>query len=155
MVAFLSGYLTILGTAWRAIRADGITLILPSLPPQGHVPALVSHQLGNAFTNSNVYDLWLRFGTVFGLVAPTALLGRYLLLGDKQLEAARLCARPLFLLCCQAASESISRRAMVRQLMIAKQLSCLPSCDRIIRPSDSVPDSEGPAPDSYTCSYCL
>lgn len=113
MVAFLSGYVTILGVASRVMRSDGITPILPSLPPQGHVPALVSNPLGNAFTNSDLYDLWLRFGTVSSVLAPLALLGQYLLDGDKQLEAAKLCARPVFLLCSQAVTESICRRVMV------------------------------------------
>jgi len=113
VVAFLSGYMTILGVASRVMRSDGVTPILPSLPPQGHVPALVSNPLGNAFTNSDVYDLWLGFGTVVSVLAPIALLGRCLFIGDKQLEAAKYCARPVFLLCCQAVSESISRRVMV------------------------------------------
>lgn len=113
IVSFLSGYLTILGMVSRAVRSDGITPVLPSLPPQGHVPALVSNPLGNAFTESNVYDLWLRFGTVVSGVAPLALLIQYLFVGNQQLEAAKFCARPVFILCCQAVSESISRKVMV------------------------------------------
>jgi hypothetical protein len=113
VVAFLSGYLSILSTVSRSMRSDGVTPILPSLPPQGHVPALVSNPLGNAFTNSDGYDLWLKFGTSVSVVAPIALLGRYLLFQNKQAELAKYCARPVFLLCCQAVSESISRKVMV------------------------------------------
>ncbi len=113
IVSFLSGYFSILGVASRALRSDGITPVLPSLPPQGHVPALVSNPLNNAFTQSSAYDIWLRFGTAISVVAPFVLLTRYLLFENKQLEAANFCARPLFLLCCQAVSESVVRRVMV------------------------------------------
>lgn len=113
IVSFLSGYFSILGVASRALRSDGITPVLPSLPPQGHVPALVSNPLNNAFTQSSAYDIWLRFGTAISMVAPFVLLTRYLLFENKQLEAASFCARPLFLLCCQAVSESVVRRVMV------------------------------------------
>ena len=116
VTCFLSGYLSILGVASRYVRSDGVTPVLPSLPPQGHVPALVSNPLGTAFTNSDSYDMWLKFGTVVSGLAPLALLGRYLLFQDKQLEAAKFCARPVFLLCCQAVSESVSRRVMVSRL---------------------------------------
>jgi hypothetical protein len=112
IVSFLSGYFSILGVASRALRSDGITPVLPSLPPQGHVPALVSNPLNNAFTQSSAYDIWLRFGTAISVVAPFVLLTRYLLFENKQLEAANFCARPLFLLCCQAVSESVVRRVM-------------------------------------------
>lgn len=114
VVVFLSGYMSILGVASRVLRSDGITPVLPSLPPQGHVPALISNPLGNAFTNSNVYDVWLKFGFVLSVAAPVAMLGRYLFVGEKEVEAVKFCARPLFLLCCQAVSEGISRRVMVR-----------------------------------------
>ena len=117
IVSFLSGYFAILGVASRAVRSDGITPVLPSLPPQGHVPALVSNPLNLAFTQSSAYDIWLRFGTAISMVAPFALLTRYLLVGNKQLEAAKFCARPVFLLCCQAVCESIFRRVMVSKIL--------------------------------------
>ena len=120
VVVFLSGYLTILGMASRVVRSDGVTPSLPSLPPQGHVPVLVSNPLGNAFTNSDAYDLWLRFGSVSTVLAPIALLGWYVFLDIKHIEAAKFCARPAFLLCCQAVSESISRKVMVSPRMEAR-----------------------------------
>lgn len=127
VVAFLSGYLIILGSVARSTRTDGVTPILPSLPPQGHVPALVSNPLGNAFTNSDGYDLWLKFGTAVSVMAPISLLGRYLLSQNDQMELAKFCARPVFLLCCQAVSESISRRVMVSANSAPRSCSCFVS----------------------------
>ena len=149
IVAFLSGYLTILGLASRAMRADGITPMLPSLPPQGHVPALVSNPLGNAFTNSNIYDLWLKFGTVFGVIAPTALLGMYLLVRRQAARCCQiLCSVSIFtvLPSCQWGNIAESHG----ESLIAKFLA-VPNHSS----SYSLSVSEGPTSDSHTCSYCL
>lgn len=110
LVSFLTGYFGILQVAALVVRQDGITPVLPALPPQGHVPTLVSNPLGPGFTYSIPYDRWLKLGVVIGLLAPILFSGRYAL--DHQMAAARVCARPIFILCCQALSEAVSRRVM-------------------------------------------
>lgn len=111
LVTFLTGYFCILGLRSRSLRVEGgVTPIMPTLPPQGHVPTLVSNPLGQSFTNSRVYDLWLKLGILVGLLGPMALCLRYTVGGST--AAARLCARPLFFLCWQAVSEGVSRRVM-------------------------------------------
>lgn len=129
--AFWSGYLSILNIAARGVRSDGVTPVLPSLPPQGHVPALVANPLGNAFTNSHAYDIWLQSGTTISVIGPILLLLKYFLSQEKQVEAATLCARPVFLLCCQAVSESISRKVMVSSSDVwidCNLIVCLSTC---------------------------
>jgi hypothetical protein len=110
LVTFLTGYVGILHIMAQSLRADAITPTLPALPPQGHVPTLVSNPLGHRFTYSVNYDRWLKLGVWVGLLGPVLLLVKYAL--DRQLAPAQACARPLFFLCCQALSEAISRRIM-------------------------------------------
>jgi hypothetical protein len=112
LVSFLTGYFIILGLVARSTRENSEAPTLPAIPPQGHVPAMVSNPLGTGFLYSKVYDLWLKLGVVTGLVGPLLLMGRYLYVQDNMV-AARLCASPIFLLCCQAISEASSRRVMV------------------------------------------
>lgn len=108
LVTFLSGYFLILGMIARSPRADGVTPMLPSLPPQGHVPVSVSNPLGYALTYSTTYDRFLKLGVLVGVLAPVLACLRYTL--DHQTAAASAVARPIFLLCAQALSESTSRR---------------------------------------------
>lgn len=111
----IGGYLTVLHFLAKAPRSDGVTPHVPALPPQGHVPDLVLNPLGVFFTKSKEYDSWLKAGTVLSLLAPVAAIAKYTLMSsNNQMAAARACARPLFLLCCQAVVESISRGVMVR-----------------------------------------
>lgn len=118
LVSFLTGYFVILFLWARSLRRDGITPVMPSLPPQGHVPHLVSNPLGAALTTySPAYDIWLRVGAVLGLLAPVTLTLRYAVFTN-QLDCARACARPLFFVCCQAISEAVSRRFLVRTLYL-------------------------------------
>jgi len=109
-VIAITGYWTILQRYAQSTRADGLTPALPALPPQGHVPDLVSNPLGISFTNSNDYDQWLKMSALLSLVLPIGLIVKHL--AEQQLLAAKLFAGPLFLLCCQAMSESIARKTM-------------------------------------------
>lgn len=111
VVTAITGYWTILLRLSQSTRLDGKTPTLPALPPHGHVPTLVSNPLGNPFTNSEMYDQWLKTSVVLSLVLPIGLIMNQLT--RKQFPAARLFARPLFYLCCQAISESVARKAMV------------------------------------------
>ena len=63
-------------------------------------------------TLSRTYDLWLKLGVLVGLVGPIALLTKYIFV-QKEMVAARICAQSIFLLCCQAISEAVSRKVMV------------------------------------------
>lgn len=108
LVSFLSGYFVLLAVLSKSVRRDGVTPLLPALPPQGHVPLLVRHPLGPSFAYSILYDRWLKLGVGLGLIAPLLLGVHYGLSG--QHNAAQLVFRPLFGLCCQAVSEAFSRR---------------------------------------------
>eukprot|EP00980_Cylindrotheca_fusiformis_P001648 scaffold374_cov124-Cylindrotheca_fusiformis.AAC.7 len=114
VVSCISFYLIVLGMIARSPRENSDAPILPSVPPQGHVPAMVSNPLGMGIKDSLLYDSWLKIGVIIGLIGPVLLLAR-LILVEKDFLAARVCARPTFLLCCQAISEALSRRAMVRR----------------------------------------
>jgi hypothetical protein len=111
LVSFLTGYFLIIGMLARSVRMDNVTPVLPSLPPQGHVPTLVSNPLGYNFTYSKQYDLFLKCGVLVGLVAPILACLRYTL--QHQTVQAQACARPIFFLCFQAISEAISRSRRV------------------------------------------
>ena len=118
LVSFLTGYFVILFLWARSLRRDGLTPVMPSLPPQGHVPHLVSNPLGAALTTySPAYEMWLRVGAVLGLLAPVTLTLRYAVFTN-QMDCARACARPLFFVCCQAISEAVSRRFLVGTLLL-------------------------------------
>ena len=106
-------YVAVLEYFARSVRGDGITPILPSLPPQGHVPDLVASPLGYSFSNSDDYDTWLRSGVFLSLFLPIATIARYMVGSNQQVDLARACARPLFLLCIQGLTESMTRRVMV------------------------------------------
>ena len=98
-----------------AASSAGALAELPALPPQGHVPSLVSNPLGTVLTNSSAYRTWLRIGAVLGLLLPLGALACYTgLLGAARGNpaAATAAARPVFLLCCQAATEATSRRLL-------------------------------------------
>jgi len=118
----ISGYLFLLNVWARSPREDGETPILPSLPPQGHVPDLILNPLGISFTNSKAYDSWLKAGAMISLFAPLVIIARHRFLMPPptalNIIEARACARPLFLLCCQALVEVISRHFMVRQFLV-------------------------------------
>ena len=120
-----SGYLTLL-YKWSKSTPDQVLILsniptlsytnnkrvlMPSLPPQGHVPSLIANPLGHMLTDSPIYRTWLRTGAIVGLLAPLGWVGWYIIRGNR--DAARLCASPVFLLCCQALSEAAARRSSV------------------------------------------
>jgi hypothetical protein len=113
VVVCITFYLTFLGMIARSPREYSDAPILPAMPPQGHVPAMVSNPLGIGILHSRLYDAWLKLGVIIGLVGPMLLLTHYVLF-ENNVMAARVCSRPTFLLCCQAISESFSRKVMVR-----------------------------------------
>ena len=82
---------------------------MQSLPPQGHVPSLVSNPLGYSFTNSNIYRIWLKLGAIGGAILPLFAVF-YHMLREKNVFAAKLVAQPLFLISCQAITETISKQ---------------------------------------------
>ena len=113
LVTFLSGYFILL-TRWsHSLRPDGRTPILPALPPQGHVPALVVNPLGHDLMYSVTYDRWLKAGVILGCLAPVLACAKYATMAATVPDAAvaaSVCARPIFFGCCQAVTESLSRR---------------------------------------------
>lgn len=116
LVSFLTAYGIILGQVARQPRETSGAPILPAMPPQGHVPTMVSNPLGMGIMYSRLYDLWLKTGVLIGLVGPVVQI-MYYLFGSKtsnMIAAARIVSPPIFLLCCQAISEAFSRKIMVR-----------------------------------------
>jgi hypothetical protein len=116
--ACLTAYITVLGMVAQSTARDFADTtgtaapILPAIPPQGHVPTILIHPLGRRMEESRLYDTWLKLGVAVGMVGPVVLLMRYSLAHD--VDAARFCARPLFLLCCQVVTEAIcSKRITV------------------------------------------
>lgn len=110
-VAILTTYYIILNMVARSPREGGLAPIMPATPPQGHVPMMVSNPLGIGTLYSTTYDIWLKVGIVLGLVAPLIQVADYIFRRN-DIDAARICARPIFWLCCQAMSEVFSRQVM-------------------------------------------
>jgi hypothetical protein len=110
LVTFLSGYFCLLANWSNLASRTGIPS-LPALPPQGHVPVQISNPLGYHLSQSPIYDKWLKLGIFLGLFAPVLWIYHHTY-GGGCLDAA-LAGRPLFLLCCQAISESLSRRQLI------------------------------------------
>ena len=111
-VASFTTYYMILQMIARSPRDGGMAPIMPAVPPQGHVPIMVSNPLGIGTLYSAAYERWLQLGIALGFVAPVIQLVHQVFRAN-DIDAARLCARPIFLLCCQALSEAYSRRVMV------------------------------------------
>jgi hypothetical protein len=122
VVACLSTYFIVLNMAAQSTRDLTGAPILPATPPQGHVPYIVANPLGRRTEESVWYDAWLKVGVVVGLLGPLAILFKSFLAikfggaangTGMAIETTRMYARPLFLLCCQIATEAISRRSLV------------------------------------------
>ena len=119
LVATWTAYFTMLNMLARSVREDG-TPTLPAVPIQGHIPKIISDPLGKRFERSSTYRRWLKLGVLLGLIGPLAwlLLSTFMrrLQGAAsiELEAARVVARPLFLMCCQVVTEAISKQKLVR-----------------------------------------
>jgi hypothetical protein len=116
LLSFFTGYLSILHLLSRSTRScDGVTPVLPALPPQGHVPIHVSNPLGSELsTYSRVYDRWLKLGIGLGLLAPLGMLiyqcGMSIVHHNSDLlQGIHIVARSLILLCAQAITESSCR----------------------------------------------
>lgn len=119
LVSFITGYVSLLTMLAKSVRSDGLTPVLPALPPQGHVPRLVSNPLGYELSHSNAYKYWLNLGMVMGIVGPVLLLSvDYLKVGITDAMAFSLIARPLLLLACQAITESFVVRRITTPLPI-------------------------------------
>jgi hypothetical protein len=127
VVACLSTYFIILNMAAQSSRDWTSAPIMPSIPPQGHVPTIVSHPLGRRMDQSMWYNAWLKLGVLLGLLGPWTILFRSFVaikmggFGSSSSSVAgmavgtcRVYARPLFLLCCQFVTETLFRRSLVR-----------------------------------------
>ena len=86
---------------------------MPALPPQGHVPSLLANPLGYSLTESYIYRLWLITGAIFGLIIPLGSIMFQVLIRRQRDTTALLCAGPVFLICCQAWTESVFRQLAV------------------------------------------
>jgi hypothetical protein len=108
----ISSYLAVLYQFSRSANPNSTSprkqIQMPALPPQGHVPSILANPLGHTLTESHSYRTWLLSGAILGLVLPLVSIGYYLFMSQR--EAAMLCASPVFLICCQAWTESVLRR---------------------------------------------
>lgn len=122
LVACFSAYLIMLGMVARSPRQNGKAPMLPAIPPQGHVPFLVSNPMGMSAFHSRIYDAWLKLGVLVSLVGPAAYLLRAAISKDSAsaMAAALPCGQATFLLCVQAISESVARRVMVRVVLYSQ-----------------------------------
>ncbi|GKZ01397.1 hypothetical protein MPSEU_001090500 [Mayamaea pseudoterrestris] len=104
LAACLTGYLCLLHRLSQQPQTTSGAPRLPALPPQGHVPHMLSNPLGFSLAYSVWYDRWLRAGVLLGLVAPLAVVAQCTV--GKRYATASLAARPLFFLSLQAVMES-------------------------------------------------
>mmetsp|Transcript_24703 Transcript_24703/g.51083 ORF Transcript_24703/g.51083 Transcript_24703/m.51083 type:complete len:420 (+) Transcript_24703:1632-2891(+) len=117
LVACWTAYFVVLNSTAQSPRDMNTGApVLPSVPPQGHVPSILSNPMGVRFERSTTYRRWLKLGAVLGLVGPLA----WLLVATAttaaavvDIEAARVVARPVFLLCCQMTTEAIAKRNLI------------------------------------------
>lgn len=103
-----STYLILL-TRINVAMAKNKSVVVPSLPPLGHIPSLVANPLGQGFTNSPTYRLWLRMGVVGSVFLPLISL-LWCLVGSRDSVAASFVAKPLYLICFQSVSEVIAKK---------------------------------------------
>ena len=109
-VVFMSGYLIALGLLSSSPKSvENMNPILWSMPPQGHVPSLLSNPLGS-IGNSQNYFSWLRIGVVFGYVTPFIYLFQTILAGHKHLS--ETIASNIFLMSCQIMTEGMARKVL-------------------------------------------
>jgi len=119
-VVFLTAYITGLGFIGASSKTiSGVnrdnSIIPPrllSIPPQGHIPYLLSNPSGALLLNSGKYQVWLRFGVYFGLVGPLMSIIWYRF-RIRDIVVASLVAKSAFLLCCQITTETFSNRILL------------------------------------------
>jgi len=105
-------------------------VVMPSLPPQGHVPFLWTNPLGLTITNSTFYQIWIQIGAVIGFLAPlTCMTWNLLSRSIRKVNyfppsSMRLCGSPLFLLGCQVFSEAVAKRFLVSYGIITRKEDC-------------------------------
>jgi hypothetical protein len=111
-VSFISGYLTFLHVLSSTSKSDQNKRlpVLSALPPQGHVPTLISNPLGTMISDSRAYSNWLLIGMVLGYIAPILFIG-YHYLFTKQLQLVYLISRTVFVLSCQISTEALAKRS--------------------------------------------
>ena len=118
LVASWTAYFTILKMVAQSER-DGGAPVLPTIPPQGHVPMILEHPLGMRFERSSTYRRWLKLGALVGVIGPLAWLLSVMLLPALrgvpgiELETSRVVARPLFIMSCQMITEVITKQNLV------------------------------------------
>jgi predicted RNA-binding protein YlqC (UPF0109 family) len=109
-VVFISGYLIALALLASSPKSvDNMNPIVWSVPPQGHVPSLLSNPLG-MIGNNQSYFTWLRIGEVFGYITPFLYLFKTVLAGHKHLS--ETIASNVFLISCQIMTEEMSRKVL-------------------------------------------
>ena len=111
-VIFISGYLTFLHVLSSTSKSDQNKKlpVLSALPPQGHVPTLISNPLGTMVSDSRVYSIWLLIGVIFGYIAPIVSIGYHYVV-TKQEQLASLISRTIFVLSCQISTEALAKRS--------------------------------------------
>lgn len=111
-VSFVSGYLTFLHVLSSTSKTDQNKRlpVLSALPPQGHVPTLISNPLGTMISDSRAYSNWLLIGMILGYIAPILSIG-YHYLFTKELQLVYLISRTVFVLSCQISTEAIAKRS--------------------------------------------
>lgn len=111
-VIFMTGYLTFLHVLSSTSKTDQNKRlpVLSALPPQGHVPTLISNPLGTMISDSRAYSNWLLIGVIFGYIAPIVSIGYHYLV-TKQVELASFISRTIFVLSCQISTEALAKRS--------------------------------------------
>jgi len=123
LIACWTTYFIILNMTAKSARNSTGTPIMPALPPQEHVPFLISNPLGTLLARSVSYRRWLNAGAIVALFFPIALVMVYIVHGN--IDAARVVARPLFVLCCQIITETVSKQNLVRGIIFGHRRSKL------------------------------
>lgn len=114
-----------------SLSSGRTTILMPALPPQGHVPFLVSNPLGRVMVDLPLYKVWIRIGWISGFLLPIFYIAAIFMLllrnsisassststavlPQSLLSSLRLCGSPIFLLGTQTVSDSIARNLLVR-----------------------------------------
>jgi len=110
---FFTGYLIGLNLLASSSDNYGLNLwkpVLPSLPPQGHIPDIMMNPLGAPLTESVAYHNWLRCGALVGYILPIFAVGFYL--HTNQIYLASRAGTSVFIISCQIVTEYASKKLM-------------------------------------------